>query len=316
MREYVGRFFSSSLLEARPFVFSRQVDNFGHSAIRDACVVVMITIRTLASSPLLTSHSQETACRQPDGAKEQQSKRSLVVGIQINHDGVAWRGLHPLLYEAPPPIARRAARILIREFRGAIRQRIRPLDIDDAAVLHVRTIPSKKKRTLHILLLPLQSTSLQYTFVGILIRYEHIWLSMCTLSAWIATLGGGYFLCRHLSTAVFLAKQQRAVALWMGDFETADQCTLNEAFNYIHSGHFVRAKKMIIAVHKTATRRQDKLTLRMVTAASLFLQRVKRASKFVERAAKDDTVDDYQRIRLFDDRSQAKKALRESSETS
>eukprot|EP00545_Synedropsis_sp_CCMP1620_P014540 CAMPEP_0119007778 /NCGR_PEP_ID=MMETSP1176-20130426/3244_1 /TAXON_ID=265551 /ORGANISM="Synedropsis recta cf, Strain CCMP1620" /LENGTH=136 /DNA_ID=CAMNT_0006959993 /DNA_START=502 /DNA_END=912 /DNA_ORIENTATION=- len=125
------------------------------------------------------------------------------------------------------------------------------------------------------------------------------------MSAWIATLGGGYFLCRHLSTAVFLAQQQRALALWMGDYQTADQCTLNEAFNYIHAGRFVRAKKMILAVQATARKRQDTLTLRMVTAASLFLQRVQRASKTMFVATKDDTVDDYQRIRVFQDRSSA-----------
>lgn len=269
----------------------------------------MITIRTLGA-PVFNNnrcHVSSSLRDQPEANEKQneqqelqQQQLPLVLTIQANYDGVAWRGLHPLLFEAHPLVARRAKRALIRHFRKSIR-RSNLSRVSEALDLHTRKIPSTRPTDVRIL--PPQSTSLQYAFEGRMIRSEHIWLSMHTLSAWIATLGGGYFLCRHLSTAVFLAKQQRAVALWMGDYDTADRCTLNEAFNYIHSGSFVRAHKMILAVQKSASKRQDALTLRMVTAASLFLQRVKRASKRMERATKDDTVDDFQRIRLFRDRS-------------
>ena len=223
-----------------------------------------------------------------------------VLCIQAASDGVVWRGLQPLLFEAPPSIARRALKLLIRHFRAAIIQtNLIVTDHEDTMLL--RQVPTKESIDICILILPPQVTSIERTFAGLLLCYEHLWLTLQSLSAWIATLGGGYFLCRHLGTAVVLARKQRSLALWMGDYETADRCTLNEAFNYIHAGMFRIARRMINAVRETTTRRNDTLTLRMVMAATLFLSRVKRAHKFARE--KDDTIDDYQRIRITHDRS-------------
>jgi hypothetical protein len=124
---------------------------------------------------------------------------------------------------------------------------------------------------------------------------------MVSLNAWISTLGGGYFLCRHLETAVFMAQKQRAVALWMGDQSTADKCTLNEAFNYIHAGGFRIAMAMIRSVTLSSEARGDTLVLKMCYSAKLFLKRVRRAAKF--EGDRDEKNDDYQRIRIVQDRS-------------
>jgi Domain of unknown function (DUF4807) len=127
------------------------------------------------------------------------------------------------------------------------------------------------------------------------------WIQMVSLNAWISTLGGGYFLCRHLETAVHMARKQRAVALWMGDESTADRCTLNEAFNYIHAGRFGIATAMIRSVTLSSEAREDTLVLKMCFSAKLFLKRVRRAGKF--EGDRDKTTDDYQRIRIVQDRS-------------
>jgi hypothetical protein len=102
---------------------------------------------------------------------------------------------------------------------------------------------------------------------------------------------------------VYFARQQRRLALFLGDTETADRCTLNEAFNYIHAGMFPIATTKIKSVQKSARHRGDNTTLRMVLAATLFLKRVKKAAMIQDRG-RDETVDDYLRIRIVRDRSQ------------
>jgi hypothetical protein len=240
----------------------------------------------------------------------------LSVWIKTSYDGVAWRGLHPLLFDAPLPVTRRAVTIFVREFRScipSIRQRHYTIVRDDAndGSENCRQIfiPILTNiRSIDIWIVPPQFTRIQYYFSGLLIHYEHLWLTLQSLSAWIATLGGGYFLCRHLKTAVRMARQQRALAIWMFDYDTADRCTLNEAFNYIHAGQFRLARRLIRAVQESSRQRNDTLTLRMVHSARLFLHRVKRSAKFFARE-KDDTVDDYQRIRIAGDRSRHQRGL-------
>ncbi|KAI2508296.1 hypothetical protein MHU86_6101 [Fragilaria crotonensis] len=158
-----------------------------------------------------------------------------VVWIQATRDGVLWRGLHPLLFDAPIPVTRRAVQILVRQFRPFIRSGTLLVkgdddnnDDDDAAaiVTTYRQVPMPtNNESIDIWITPPQLTRIQYTFSGLLIHYEHLWLTLQSLSAWIATLGGGYFLCRHLATAVRMARQQRALALCMCDYDTADRCS-------------------------------------------------------------------------------------------
>ena len=253
----------------------------------------------MGSSALPTSLHRDAGC-------SSQWWPSVLVD-QTKCDGVLWRGLHPLLFDAPLSVSRRAVKILLRRFRTYIRPSAHIVRDDadngsDDSLTACRQILIPTKISIDIWIVPPQSTRIQYTFSGLLIHYEHLWLTLQSLSAWIATLGGGYFLCRHLTTAVRLARQQRALALWMCDYDTADRCTINEAFNYIHSGQFRVARQLILAVTESSTQRKDTLTLRMALSARLFLHRVKRAAKFARE--KDDTVDDYQRIRIVGDRSQ------------
>lgn len=252
---------------------------------------VMLSIRIPQDKALVNQQLQLTL-------QKEEFHQCVVLCLQVTREGVCWRGLHPLLFEAPPQVARRAVRILLQRFQASVRRDYRTV-ADENEFLAVRQISFEK--SVHLVIVPPLVTNVLYTFSGILIRYEHLWLTLQSLSAWIATLGGGYFLCRHLATAVHMARQQRALALWMGDHDTADRCTLNEAFNYIHAGMFRLARRMIHNVRQSSTQRNDTLTLRMVHSARLFLDRVQRAAKFARE--KDDTIDDYQRIRIVSDRS-------------
>ena len=231
-------------------------------------------------------------------------KSSVLVALQCQRAGVSWRGLYPLLFQAPPRVSKKAFRILLRRFASS-RIRIDPsvFNFDDAGEssvdtrYHSRSLATTPSCNL-LCILPPTTTQVDYDFSGRLIVYEHIWLQLQTLSAWYATLGGGYFLCRQLSTAVRLARQQRQVAEWMGDAATADRCTLNEAYNYIHSGYFTVAFRMLKALKVSAQARNDTVLWNMCRSALLFGRRMKRAGKRV--ATESLTVDDYQRIRIVE----------------
>jgi len=90
--------------------------------------------------------------------------------------------------------------------------------------------------------------------------------------------------------------------LLIGDKVTADRCTLNEAFNYIHSGFFAMARTKILQVRVSAIKRKDKSTLSMVQTATVFLRRVKRVVR-TERNGNSRPCDNFQRIQVVNSRS-------------
>jgi len=83
------------------------------------------------------------------------------------------------------------------------------------------------------------------TFALRLISYENAFIKLTSLSAYISTLGGGYFLCRYLSTAIALARRQCAIAIMRGDTDMALKCRINEGYCYIHAGKLKNGKKVI-----------------------------------------------------------------------
>ncbi len=113
-------------------------------------------------------------------------------------------------------------------------------------------------------------------FASRLCRLENFQIRLQTLNAYIATLGGGYFLCRYLSTAVACARYQRQVALAMGDIILAAKCTINEAYNYIHFGHIPYALKLL---RNVLQHNKDPITTSMCQSAILFAKRVYKAQK-------------------------------------
>jgi len=86
-----------------------------------------------------------------------------------------------------------------------------------------------------------------------LIHHENTYIRLTSLSAYISTLGGGFFLCRYLSTAISLARQQCCLAMLRGDVDMALKCRINMGYCYIHNGKLNRGKKVIRSVLKDVT---------------------------------------------------------------
>jgi hypothetical protein len=100
------------------------------------------------------------------------------------------------------------------------------------------------------------STAPINTFALRLILNENNFIRLTSLSAYISTLGGGFFLCRYLSTAIALARRQCALALMRGDFMMALKCRINEGYCNIHGGKLNKGKKLIRLVLRDAMQMQ------------------------------------------------------------
>jgi hypothetical protein len=137
------------------------------------------------------------------------------------------------------------------------------------------------RQTLVLRILPplrLSRLGPELAWTGRLIGWENLRIKLQTLNAVVATLGGGYFLCRHLSTAVALARYQRGIALRLNDAHLALHCTVNEAYNYIHAGQFNAALLLIRTVMNQAKRNDDTLLYNVARAARVFAKRVRQAN--------------------------------------
>ena len=231
-------------------------------------------------------------------------KQRYVVALQCHRPGVAWRGLYPLFFQAPSSVIKKVVKLLCQRYSSS------GMRIEPSLLLSILSDSQDGNETLShhcrvlrhsplFYILPPSTQEIDYYFSGRLIHNEHLFLQAQTLAAWYATLGGGYFLCHRLSTAIELARRQRRVAEWMGDEGMADRCTLNEAYNYLHAGHFRIALSMLNALQASAHARQDSDLWAMCKTARLFGRRMRRAGKqLISQASSVD--DDYQRIRIVE----------------
>ena len=188
-----------------------------------------------------------------------------------------------------------------------------------------RSSPSKKKkkgkvnmkRTMIFILPPYnQFASLEpeRLFTPRLVKLENCLVQLQSLNAFFSTLGGGYFLCRYLATAVRLARWQRAVALSMGDRDLAARCTVNEAYNCIHAGRIRQALALIKQVKEAAIGRGDDLTVSMCKSARIFARRVRQMHAY--EGTKQSVYDELQRIRIVKDESKINRTFRPLKELS
>jgi hypothetical protein len=152
---------------------------------------------------------------------------------------------------------------------------------------------------------PSFETRMEPYFTGLLNKWEHELIQAQSLAAYFATLGGGFFLCRHLQTALALAKQQQRMAAFLGDTAMYYRCLINQAYNYIYAGHFGVANKIIRKVQTAAEgmRPGDDVLILMCSSALLFSKRVRKARQTPATEQSLMTKDDLYRIRMVQDQS-------------
>lgn len=180
----------------------------------------------------------------------------------------------------------------------------------------------------HISILPLYifpplSIRLDGTFEAVVVSHERIVLKKQTMTAFMATLGGGFYMMKNLQPALQLARTQRALAMELGNHRMAQQCLLNEAYNLLYAGKFRFAKTVLAQLeyemHQVQTssltswadREDAQQTLRQCRAARILMRRLQRLSHRLSKhrsgvnsnhipdeQAANRTTDDFYRLRI------------------
>lgn len=268
----------------------------------------------------------------------------LVLALQVHRSRVLWRGLHPCLLSKKRKSARALLRILLQYLlteKNESGSRNKSMDTtvnlksnegkddgvhDDGQLQSPRPFRRRRLRLafdtntqnsssknsvapirMVLWIQPPLETRIEPYFSGLLIKYEHELMQASSLAAYFATLGGGFFLCRHLQTALTLARQQQRMAVFLGDYGMYYRCLLNQAYNYIYSGYFQVANQLIAQVRVAATEllKSDAVLLQMCASARLFSKRVRKARQtpVTKEQQQQLTKDDLYRIRMVQDQS-------------
>lgn len=237
--------------------------------------------------------------------------------------GVAWRGIAPLLLEAPAKYTRKLLRILSqsvpdeRESRNATNgpsveketssASDQDQEEDDKRITaHSRRIEIQHFPFITVVLRPPEFSWQDSTFSSLVVSTELSLLRMQTLTAWWATLGGGYFFCKRLHVSLQLARQQGDLAQRIGNISMARQCRINEAYNLIYAGNFKAAKLVLSKLETSLVESGEKksVTYRQSQAARLLAKRLKQVARKglngyrTEERGQKHAVDDFQRIRI------------------
>jgi hypothetical protein len=264
----------------------------------------------------------------PRQQQQQAGNNPFHYRLNCHRPGVLWKGL-ALLWEAPRKTAQHTLQCIWESSNPSLFLKDPPHDennkdddIKDVSnqYLHrqlqlvapcngnAKTIQNITERIV-IWCLPPILTNPDMTFTRALLRMEHAVIKTQTLSAWYATLGGGYFFCRRLGHSLQLARQQRVLAKLLGDAGMERTCSINEAYNLLYAGRF---KEALLALRLLWKSSGDDVTRNQCQAAWLLGKRLRKASRKLvgyhqatptQQLQKHftDTVDDYQRIRIVKD---------------
>jgi hypothetical protein len=115
--------------------------------------------------------------------------------------------------------------------------------------LQRRKCTKQQRCQIFLIVTPPSTTLMEKSWEYRLVSWEHLLIQAYSVSAYLATLGGGHFLCRQLSTALKLAQYQQYVITHVlhgsSDQTMLFKCILNQAYNYMYAGHFKMARKIL-----------------------------------------------------------------------
>lgn len=139
-------------------------------------------------------------------------------------------------------------------------------------------------------------TRLETAFERRLVSWEHCLIQAQTIAGYLSTLGGGFFMCHHFSTAVIMARNQQRMAHILNDRNMFYKCSIYQVYNFINAGHFQLAKRLLRRLQQALVKErprpsQQDVLLQMCASALLFCRRVqKQASKLVAQPRQDDNL--------------------------
>ncbi|KAK1934564.1 hypothetical protein P3T76_011173 [Phytophthora citrophthora] len=111
------------------------------------------------------------------------------------------------------------------------------------------------------------------------VRFVNAVVALVTANAYISTLGGGHFLCRHLNQSTLLAKLQIGISMGLKDPVLESKCRVNLMYNALQLGNFKRARR-ILKREALVAEQLDSSELRNVChAANVYLDKMDRLHK-------------------------------------
>ena len=135
---------------------------------------------------------------------------------------------------------------------------------------------------------------------GRLVRLDNAVKMLNTANAFISTLGGGHFLCKHVGAALALAAAQMRVARLLGDDRLLARCRVHTVYAFVQVGRFRTAMRILRGLEATALgadgdRRVRRLQVSVVGdgggyGGSLSLRGVRAA--VIAASARDGSADD------------------------
>jgi hypothetical protein len=266
--------------------------------------------------------------------------KELFLTLHVHPSRVLWSTLRPILFESKR--SRQALRCILHQcfdWKTTLEtQTARPSrthdkghDHDDLHVVQTHNPMiqrrrlklrasgklNRRRKKIVLWIQPPETEPIEFLFAGLLIGWEHRLIQAQSVSGYIATLGGGFFLCHHFQTAILLARQQQRMALFLNDESMYYTCFVHQAYSHIYAGNFRTALSILRQVlHAIAPSSPNNappsnpVLVKMCLSARLFCKRMRRASRVVappDDNASDDTVsttiDDHQRIRVVRDKS-------------
>lgn len=246
--------------------------------------------------------------------------------FSLDHSRFVWREVQPCLLQAPDRVAGHLMVCLYDLLRQSQRvysvetKNITPPYDNQQVVtsepafyerrLYVRHLsrgfPAARPTSTTLVILPPREVNVEYAWEERMIRLEHDLIRAQSIAGLYSTLGGGYFMTRRLQTANTLAREQKRIALLLGNKEMYYKCTINQAYNEIYAGRFKSARMHILQVWVALAHEKhfdEKQVLQnMCKSAMLFRRRVREARRMVPKG-NCRLVDDFSRIRVVQDQS-------------
>lgn len=246
---------------------------------------------------------------------------SEIIHIPVERSRVAWLGLKPSLFDSKDAVARKALQCILHKHGWPIERRSycaltenktigKETFLNELCYARQIRVPNSNSQLAANVLIdlwiqPPHNTRMEYYWTGLLICWENRLIRALSLTGYVSTLGGGFFLCRHFQTAIILARQQQILASVFSNDLMYYGCIINQVYSLIYSGKFSFARKLLRQVYNqisNATPKASRTLINMYQSAKLFCRRVRESNLTTLEVenGKDitRTVDNHQRIRI------------------
>lgn len=117
-------------------------------------------------------------------------------------------------------------------------------------------------------------------------------VGLISSNAYISTLGGGHFLCKHIDAAIGMAVKQHAIARQLGDATLACQTRVHLAYNLMQRGQLRAAKYLLRREWAVAHALRNGLLKSMVAAAWHYAKKLRAIRHELTAAPADSPLQD------------------------